>query len=283
MNRFTGQNIIKMTIALVAITAVCIATYLFLWGKLFPYSPLKPGFTKHELSNVIIYEQHGATFDDYAVVDSYPPTVEKTHKLRFLRKPVLYIFRDKGSYLRRSMTKARFYAYPNGGLAISPWALLEAQEGKISLETYLKHELSHVLLYQHMGLLAAYLYFPRWLLEGIAMYHANQMGTSWYPGKKETYSCISRGNFIDPRDYGTAREREAPLNVRYPIAFIYSEFGYIVENIITNYGEHKFAQYIKRLYSTSQHDRVFKEVFGIDFDNFLLDFKKRAEEFTQGI
>lgn len=280
MSKFTKKRIVLTLAVAAVIAAVGSLTYLFLWGKLFPYSPVMIGFSKHELSNTIVYVQYGAKYDDYTVINSYPPAVEKSHELRFRKKPKVYIFRDKGSYLRRSITKARFCAYPNGSLVVSPWALQEAQEGKISLEIYLKHELSHTLLYQHMGTLASYVYFPRWLLEGIAMYHSNQMSTSWYPGKKETYVYIRQGNFINPRDYSTAREKRAVLNVKYPIAFIYSEFGCIVDDLIITYGKEKFMQYVRRLSFASNHDKVFREVYGIDFDDFLLDFRKRIDGST---
>ena len=110
------------------------------------------------------------------------------------------------------------------------------------------------------------------------MYHADQMGTSWYPGKEETYGYIRQGNFMDPRDYSTARENEAFLNVNYPIAFVYSEFGCIVDDLIATYGKQKFMRYTKNLCSAFDHERVFLEVYGIDFDDFLLDFRKRAAE-----
>lgn len=277
-NTVSRRRIFKALAATAFFVAVGTLAYAFLWGKLFPYSPVKLGFSKHEWTNTIIYVQHRAEYDNLSVIDSYPPEVEKLHELRFRRKPVIYIFRDKHSYLSRSITKARFYAYPNGGLVISPWALQEAQEGRISLELYLKHELSHTLLYQNMGVLAAYVYFPRWLLEGIAMYHSNQMGTSWYPGKEETYASITQGNFIDPRDYATAREERTVPNVRYPIAFIYSEFCCIVDDLITTYGTERFVQYVKWLRSASNNDKVFREVYGIDFGDYLLDFKKRVKE-----
>jgi len=64
-------------------------------------------------------------------------------------------------------------------------------------EIYLKHELSHSLLHQHSGIIRAGKY-PAWLLEGIAVHSANQMGTSCYPSKKETYNYIRKGNFMPP-------------------------------------------------------------------------------------
>ena len=113
------------------------------------------------------------------------------------------------------------------------------------------------------------------------MYHANQVGTSWYPGKEETYAYITQGNFIDPRDYATAKEERAVLNVKYPIAFIYSEFGCIVDDLITAYGKEEFMQYVRRLSSASNNDKVFRDVYGIDFADYLLSFRKRVKETAQ--
>jgi len=276
MSRFTKNRVFKTSIIAVIIIAVGSLTYLFLWGKLFPYSPVKIGFSKQELSNIIIYVQNGTEHRDLSVIDGYIPAVAKWHELQFRRKPEIFVFRDRKSYLRRSVTKARFCAYPNGSVVISPWALKEAEEGKISLEIYLKHELSHTLLHQHMGIPASYIYFPRWLLEGIAMYSANQMGTSWYPGKKETYAYIKQGNFIIPSDYTTQRGEKTVLNVKYRIAFIYSEFGCIVDYLITTYGKEKFMEYMKQLLVDNNHDRVFKQIYGIGFDAFLQDFKRHV-------
>ena len=191
---------IKKTYLITATLACILAAivYQILFGKLFPYSPVKIGFTRHELSNVVVYVQDGTEFNDFNSFDSYIPYVEKYHELKFRKRPVIIIFDDKRSYLQRSVTKARFCAYPNGSIVVSPWAVRESAEGKISLEIYLRHELSHALLYQHMGIVNAYFNYPRWLLEGVAVCSSNQMGTSWYPSKEETYADIRNGSFMPP-------------------------------------------------------------------------------------
>jgi hypothetical protein len=263
------------------IALLSLLAYLFLFGKLFPYSPIKIGFSKHELTNVIIYVQEGTEFDSYSTIDSYIPAVENSHEMHFVKKPSIFFFRDKDSYLSRSITKARFFAYPNGSLVVSPWALQESKEGIISIEIYLKHELSHALLHQHMGAIQAYISFPRWLLEGTAVYTSNQLGTSWYPSKEATYAYIRHGNFLPPNVYATSKEDGVVLNVEYRIAFIYSEFGCIVDYLVTTYGKEKFQEYLKETFVEFDHDKIFKRVYGIDFDDFLLKFKKHVHETIQ--
>ncbi|MBF0529600.1 MAG: hypothetical protein HQK55_10085 [Deltaproteobacteria bacterium] len=269
----TRKQQIKLSLSALIIIAVGALIYLFLWGKLFPYSPIFIGFTKYELSRTVIYVQNGAKFNDFQKIDSFPPLVEEFHQLKFTKKPKIFIFRDTESYLQRSITKARFNAYPNGSIVISPWAITEAEEGTISLEIYLRHELSHALLDENMGILAAYIYYPQWLLEGIAVYSTNQMGTSWYPDKKETYRYIKAGNFIPPDFYKTRKEDGVVLNVPYRIAFIYSEFGCLVDYLIITWGKEKFLIYVKTLLHNSNHDKVFLDIYGIDFDTFLVNFK----------
>src|ERR1035437_6858335 len=109
-----------------------------------------------------------------------------------------------------------------------------------------------------MGFITAYFYFPRWLLEGIAVYSSNQMGTSWYPGKEETYEFIKEGNFIPPDFYNSDKEDQVQINVKNRIAFIYSEFGCIVDYMIT----------------INNHDQVFNDIYGISFDKFIINFKE---------
>lgn len=244
-----------------------------MFGKLFPFSPIKIGFYEYEMANTIIYVQDGNSFNDFQRIDTLTFIVENFHNLKFIKKPKIYLFRDDESYLHRTTTKARFCAYPNGSLVISPWAQKEAEEGKISLEIYLKHELSHILLYQNMGILMAFQY-PDWLMEGIAVYSTNQMGTSFYPSKSETYQAINQGNFIPPFDFKTKNEDKIKLDVKYRITFMYSEFACIVDYLIINYGKEKFLSYMKSLLKNNNHDEVFKQIYGIDFDNALIEFKK---------
>jgi hypothetical protein len=247
--------------------------YLFLFGKLFTFSPLIIGFTRHEQTNTIIYVQNGSDYNDFARIDTLIPSVENFHDLKFKPKPDIFIFRDSLSFINRSFSKARFSAYPSGRLIISPWALKEDLQGKISLEIYVRHELSHVLLMQKMSYLEAYQY-PKWLMEGIAVYSTNQMGTSFYPSKDETYRAVTQGNFLPPFDFKTNRENKTKLNVKYRITFMYSEFACIVDYLVANYGKTKFLSYMKSLMKDNGHDKIFKQIYGIDFDIFLIDFRQ---------
>lgn len=274
------NNVLKVSIiSIIALSLVAVG-YLFLWGKLFPFSLIIVGFSKHELSNTVIYVQNGAVFDDFQSIDTLIPAVESFHELRFKSKPRIFIFRDRNSYLQRSISKARFCAFYNGSLVISPWALTEAKAGTISLEIYLKHELSHALLFQNTDILTAYRY-PKWLLEGIAVYSTNQMGTSWYPSKEETYRLIRQGNFVPPGLFETRKEDQVRLNVPYRMTFMYSEFACLVDYLVATGGREKFLSYMKTLLHKDNQEQVFKDIYGVDFDRFLLNFKAHVHDSTK--
>lgn len=266
---------------MIALFLLGAVAYIFIWGKLFPYSPIIIGFTERELPNAIIYIQEGNHFSNYDWADSIPSTVEAFHELKFRKKPMLFFFGDANTYARRSISKARVCAFTNGAVVVSPWAQQEDAEGKISLRVYLTHELSHSLLYQNMGLLAAWRY-PRWLLEGIATYSSNQMGTFVYPSKAETAALIKQGNWLPPAYFNTNEEDRVKLNVKHRMTFIYCEFACVVDDLIAHFGKERFLRYMKLLAHDSHHDAVFKEVFDIDFDVYLNDFRERIQASYEG-
>lgn len=258
---------------MVSVFVLGIIVYSFLFGKLFPYSPIIIGFSKNEYENTIVYIQRGTEYAGLKAMDSLIPKVEDFHELKFLKKPRIFVFKDKSSYYKRSISKARFCAFYNGDIVISPWALKEAENNEISLEIYLKHELSHSLLHQHSGIIRASQY-PAWLLEGIAVNSTNQMGTSWYPSKSKTYSYIRNGNFMPPEYFKTKKEYQIKLDVEHRITFMYSEFACIVDYLIEQFGKDKFISYMKELISNGKHDKVFRAIYGIDFSKCIEDFKE---------
>ena len=264
----------------ISILIIGIVGYLFLFGKLFAFSPLIIGFDKHESKNAIFYIQGDSKYTDFEIIDTLIPTVEKFHELNFIKKPKIFIFQDSLTYIHHSLSKARFCAFSSNRMFISPWALKEAKQGKISIPIYTKHELSHVLILQNKGIFSE-LRYPKWLLEGIAVYCTNQMGTSFYPSKEETYNAIAYGNFMPPFDFKTKRESKINLNVKYRITFMYSEFACIVDYLIIKYGKDKFLLYMKTLIRGNDHTEIFKKIYGFDFDETIAEFLKYVTTITK--
>ena len=62
----------KHTVGLLAFVLLGVLVYSFIWGKLFPHSPVIAGFERHELSRVIVYVQKGDRYTNFDWVDSIP-------------------------------------------------------------------------------------------------------------------------------------------------------------------------------------------------------------------
>lgn len=255
--------------------------YELVWGKLFPFSPVMLGFDCQELSHVVVCSEDDNPFGGFEWADELPVGVERFHELKFQTKPRLFFFAREDTYARRSLSKARVCAFFNGAVVVSPRVQREDSEGLLSLEVYLTHELSHSLLYQNMGL-GRKLGYPRWLMEGVATFSANQMGTYLYPSQEETYALIRNGNWMPPEDFETVREDEIALNVENRKPFIYTEFACIVSDLNTRFGRHAFLGYLKRLLEEPDNDAAFQASFGVGFDEYLAGFRERVVAMATG-
>ena len=268
---FNKKRLIYTLITLIAGLII----FQLLCGKLFPFSPVTLGFKKHELKNTVVYVQNEAEVVNFDALDTLIKGVEEAHDLDFIRKPGIFFFKDSLNYIRHSPLTTRFGAFSSGRLFIAPWSVKEARQGKISMEVYVKHELSHVLIFQHKGFIGSSFY-PAWLLEGIAVYTSEQLGTTHYPGKEETYQLIARGNFMPPGDFRTKREDRTKLEVKYKHAFMYSEFACIVDYLIESYGKEKFLSFMKALLDKNNFEEVFIEIYQLEFEKMLAEFKEHV-------
>jgi len=261
----------KISITVFAVT-ICILLYGLFASKLFAFNPLYLGFKKVETQRAIIYLENDTANFNTSSIDAMIADVEQFHQLNFAKKPKILVFSDSISYLNKNITRARFCAYPNGVLVISPWARKDAKNGIINMDIYIHHELSHIILFQHMSTYR-WMRYPNWLLEGVAVYSANQLGTSWYPSKDETYTYIKRGNFIPPEVFKTRNEDKVKTDVPYRITFFYSEFACMINFLNEKYGREQFINYLHKSLS-QDHDETFNAVYGISFQNFLNDFQR---------
>jgi hypothetical protein len=67
------------------------------------------------------------------------------------------------------------------------------------------------------------------------------------------------------------------LKIENPIAFKYSEFACIVDFLVEKFGKNKFDIYMKSLF-LNQNEIAFKNVYNIDFTDFINDFLKMANK-----
>ncbi len=180
-------------------------------------------------------------------------------------------------YKNYTGTRARYVTQPlYGRIFISNRAKNDYRNKKIHFYTYLKHELSHSILYQNMSLLRS-LTYPAWIMEGLAMYSANQVGTDGYYTYEQTEEKIHEGYFVEPDDWGTilSAKGESVINCKLENKywFIYSEFALIIRNLIDQYGQDHSIEFIKGTLTNKDFNQVFIISFKISFEEFLRGIK----------
>jgi hypothetical protein len=257
--------------AIIIVFILIITACLFLFGPLFVYSPVILGFEKKEFSRAVLYYHKGADISGYMDTDRLVEEMEKFHGMKLKRKPEIVIMATDSERFRLSLGKARMTTYLNR-IIVAGRVADEAATGKIHLETYLKHELSHVVLFSGADIIHAY-FFPEWLREGLAVYAANQRGVDGYYTGTFVREMTKKGLFLPPgketAEMRRVLKKELPGTTGY---FMYSEWATIVEAIINEYGKEKFMEYASSVLGGGNYRKEFRKAFGRDFDAYISAF-----------
>jgi hypothetical protein len=272
----------KMIFATLSMTTIIVILYLFAYGRLVPFSPFLVGYEKTAIGNINVYKHINQPIPSaiYALADSLSD-LEKTHRLKFNRSADIILCSSEGEQRRINGSDIRAKCYPvYGRVVVSHKLLTESIENKKNLYVYLKHELSHTLLFQNLSIAKSFYYFPRWLIEGLAVYSSNQFGIDNYYTKEKAAQTIREGKFFRPEWLNGPLQHESREALDFPLPekafFFYSEFGMIVDDLIAVYGEDNFHEYLRGLITDdSDTDTVFYTAFGISFNQYLVEFQKR--------
>jgi len=275
MPRFELRRLIGRIAIAFATALTLVVIEQALWGRLYFASPVAPGFNRYELAHAIVYVEHGNPMKDFEWVAALIEPTEHFHQLRFVRKPSVYFFSSEVTYARRAGVHAGGVTAPNGVVAIAPWVQRSDVDGTIWVRTYVRHELSHSIIHQNRSWFAMRGQ-PAWLGEGLASYYANQRGTAKYPDRSETIALIAKGDWVAPNTYGTKSREDHVPEVPSRVLFAYSEFACIVEDLDARFGHEALVQYIHALLSNTDHDAVFRNAFGVDFDTYVDAFRDRV-------
>jgi hypothetical protein len=269
----------KRKILLIVILVIAgILIYQLLYGRLFQVSPFAIGFKKQQYQRATIYYQ-SADISRFESIDSLVRVVEQFHQLNFKRKVEIFICDSDRTYHRYTGSTARFITtLIYGRIFISARAVNDYLNQKIHLDTYLRHELSHSLLFQNMSIFHS-LKYPGWFMEGLATYSANQMGVDGYLTPREVITRIKEGYFVEPKDWGSIISskgksvNDCPLDNKYH--FIYSEYALIVRDLVQIEGKENFQKFLVR--STKEKDfyKLFQEFYRIDFDSYTKNFRTK--------
>lgn len=250
-----------------AIVFVIIAA-VFLVGPLFPWSPVKPGYTHFILHRADIYYPSGTTLDEsYKQVDSFIEQAEIFHRLKMPDRITVIAPRSWTDFhLQTPWQRGTAIA----GLTLQTgtviWITPKVGEKGLDPAEFLRHELSHAILDQNTTLWRGHkLNNQPWFYEGLAVDF----------GRQKAY--LTETEFI-------ARAQTEPLAPVFngnntDLRFNYVAWRYFLEYIIKTRGRDKFQDYLLRVMQEPDQARaLFSECLGISFDDALRQFQASVRE-----
>ncbi len=246
-----------------AAAGIIILFYLF-WGPLFPWSPLKIGYTKITTPKADLY------ISDFTDADSIVYRIgeiieeeEKFHNLKFADDFRIIVL-NKNSNLKRYLPWLEGSGY-SVSLSFADLIYIgpNARRSLVGIEPFLKHELSHLLIDQNTSFENALLIHEQgWLAEGIAEYYSG-------------HSFFTKDEFLKLSE--THNYELMNLNVKNPLDMSllemklnYTHYKFFVEFLINNYGIQKFQNYLQSYLDNPQNYKLlFTEIYGTRLDNLL--------------
>jgi hypothetical protein len=274
--KITKGKIFKVILLLL----VGFLAYQFIYGRLIMFSPIVVGFEKQKAENSIVYYHENNTRVDNKTLDSLILKTEQFHKLEFNQKIRIFFCTTDKEFKRYTGSSARMVTIFGNSIFVSGTATEERKTNKISFDTYLLHELSHLLIYQNMTFGKA-MNYPQWFLEGVAVFSSNQFGKDGYLTVQGVSKEIKKGNFVQPKDWGTAFSSKGKTvkdcKVLYKYRFIYAEFGSIIKDLIDTYGQEIFLNLLHQSLKSNDFYTVFKKNYGIEFSEYITEFERRIK------
>ena len=238
--------------------------YLF-WGPLFPWSPVKIGFTKIECSYAAVYIED---YDGDSIVYSMDEIIreeESFHGLKFKEKFKVIIL-GKDSNMKRYLPwmGGTGYSVKLGSvnvIYIGP----NGRNSPYGIGAYIKHEMSHLLIHQNTPAGDMEIRDQAWLAEGIATYY----GGPHYFEKKEFVMMWKENGFAFDSLY-----EENPLEMDKSIIRLkYTYYRFFVEFLVNTFGLEKFQAYLHSYINDPENYKsIFSEIYGIDLPGILRQF-----------
>lgn len=258
---------IRWTVLTVSLFLVAGAVAALLDGPLFPWSPVKPGYTHFVLHRADVYYPTGTTLEDsYQRLDSLIAEAEVFHRLKMPERITVIAPRSWTDF----HLQAPWDRGPVAGLTLQMGTVIfispKVSEKHLDTAEFLRHELSHAILDQNTTFWRGHKFSgQQWLSEGLAVDF----------GRQKAYLSADEFN---------ARARTQPLAPAFhgnnsDMRFNYIAWSNFLEHMIHTRGRDRFQDYLLRVMQEPDQARaLFPENFGISFDAAVQEFQARLRE-----
>ncbi len=257
-----------MVMALFLVIGLCF--YQLFWGRLFPWSPMKFDYLQlNTLKATIILPNNFSLPEKLQNIDNLFTEVEQFHQLKFNKRVTIILPKTINQFTGFTGQKSAVACSLQTGTVIylSPKIFDEKRD----IAAILKHELSHVILYQHTSFFKSYK-IPRWLNEGVAIYSGNPR--DYYEGMEFTELVVNQGYFFDILSPGQTVKK---IPQEYRNKFIYAEYRSFIAFLVEKYGIGKLQNYLKSVIVHPELERaIFKRIYRIELPEMLISFREEV-------
>ncbi len=269
MTRYLRRKSLSIRLlALILLAVLAIGLYEFLWGRLFAWSPVKPGDRQIAYARVTLVLPDGLALPAaLADVDALVAQAEQAHGLQLAQTIRVIMVDDSAEYARYTGLPTPLPCTLTGTVIFLPGPALTRRD----LAAALKHELSHALLYQHTTLWGARA-IPEWFREGLAGYTGNPNDN--YTPAEFLELAVDQGYLITiPEAPGELARIPAEQRGK----FKQKEWRYFVEYLAVAYGQEKVLQYLRGLLAEPQRaSELFRATFGADLATVFGRFREQV-------
>ena len=282
-----------LVVVIVAFLLTTGAVYGFFFGPLFPWCPIKPGFAKLRLNRcTILYPKGTQPAPEYATLDALMEEMEQFHNLRFKKKIQVIVcasneqckrFSGQNGHACAVQTGTVLYIRPSIQYTTFPPTLgpdgeiiPEAEAGKQpprDLTGFLKHELSHALLYQNTSLFKAFC-ISRWVDEGLAVCSGNP--DHYYRDREFRVLAFDRGFFFNLLEEDS-EPHVVPREIKY--FFTYGAYGMFMGWLIQVHGRDQVLDFIHEyIRAPGRKELLFQQHFGCTPPEMLERFRQESQQ-----
>lgn len=281
-----GPSRIPRTIKRVLTGCVCVLLAVLIyhagWGRLMLFLPWAPGFDRVEHSRAVVLfhpDARSAALGVASGIDDLVVQVGCFHGLTFRMRPEVFVTSSEAEYQRISGGSARFRTMPvRGRVFVSPRAMSQSETGEIHVDTYLRHELSHALVFQHLGW-SGMLGLPPWFEEGLATLSSNQMGVDGYFNQEQVIAWWKLGRSVPPSQY-QSHWQDSDATMLLPdgerFFFLNAQYALLLDDLIARHGRPKFQSLLNRLMRGEDMEKAFQSEYDTSTDSYFAELVSRS-------